>query len=575
MSFSIATNTASSFASNALRSTQASLATSAERLSSGKRVNSAKDDAAGLAISERMTSQIRGLDVVERNVNDGVSLLQIADAGLITAQDILQRMRELAVQSLNGSNTSSDRSSLQQEITQLQDAFDAIKNSTQFNGMSLLDGTITSTQITTGANAGQVLSIDLSDQDNTGPIAITSEPKLMSDISTTHQVRGINVSGGYAYVSPGGNGNTFDVIDVSDPAQPYEIGSLDLGVITGAIGINGNVAYVGTYYGGLKVVDISNPAQPTLITTYSGTANIGDIKIRNNLAYISQADFYNNNINELLILDISNPSAISALGSVLTTGRERISLSGNYAVVSSVYTGAEVIDISNSSSPSLVSSLSTIGNTYDNAISRGYAYLPDSSGIKIYDINNPTSPTLVGAYSSSSFGNLSISGDKLYGMQRSGSGWDLVTLDISNPVNPSLVSSVRTSLNGAPDVKAIGNTVYVGCQSEGFKIFYSGISAEDINSANSSLNSLDLALDKVNRTRAKVGGYLSRMDSIITNVKSMSTNLSSSRAAIVDADYAQETANLSRAQILQQAATAMVAQANMSKQTVMALLKNI
>jgi hypothetical protein len=394
----------------------------------------------------------------------------------------------------------------------------------------------------------------------------------MSDISTTHQVRGINVSGGYAYVSPGGNGNTFDVIDVSDPAQPYEIGSLDLGVITGAIGINGNVAYVGTYYGGLKVVDISNPAQPTLITTYSGTGDIGDIKIKNNIAYISH---HNNSINELLILDISNPSAISALGSVLTTGRERISLSGNYAVVSSVYTGAEVIDISNSSSPSLVSSLPTPGYTYDNAISRGYAYLPDSSGIKIYDINNPTSPTLVGAYSSSSFGNLSISGDKLYGMQWSGSGWDLVTLDISNPVNPSLISSVLTSLNGVPDVKAIGNTIYVGCQSEGFKIFYAGITANDIDSANDSLNSLDNALNKVNRTRAKIGGYISRMDSVITNVKSMSTNLSSSRAAIVDADYAQETANLSRAQILQQAATAMVAQANMSKQTVMALLKNI
>jgi hypothetical protein len=350
---------------------------------------------------------------------------------------------------------------------------------------------------------------------------------------------------------------------------------LDLGVITGAIGINGNVAYVGTYYGGLKVVDISNPAQPTLITTYSGTANIGDIKIRNNLAYISQADFYNNNINELLILDISNPSAISALGSVLTTGRERISLSGNYAVVSSVYTGAEVIDISNSSSPSLVSSLPTPGYTYDNAISRGYAYLPDSSGIKIYDINNPTSPTLVGAYSSSTFGNVSISGDKLYGMQQSGSGWSLVTLDISNPEKPSLVSSIHTSLNGYPDVKAIGNTVYVGCESEGFKIFYAGITANDIDSANDSLNSLDNALNKVNRTRAKIGGYISRMDSVITNVKSMSTNLSSSRAAIVDADYAQETANLSRAQILQQAATAMVAQANMSKQTVLTLLKNI
>jgi flagellin len=256
-------------------------------------------------------------------------------------------------------------------------------------------------------------------------------------------------------------------------------------------------------------------------------------------------------------------------------GDTMVRVSGSYAYVPDVYTETNVVDISNPSSPTLVATLSSSGKTYDTEIYSKYAYVPCSNGIKIYNISNPALPSLAGSYSGSGVGKLSINHGKIYATELNAGVYDLITLDISNPINPKLIGRYSNISSGFPDVLSVGNKVFVGCQSEGFKVFSSEIDISLAGTANSSLNSLDEALNKVNRTRAKIGGYISRMDSVITNVKSMSTNLSSSRAAIVDADYAQETANLSRAQILQQAATAMVAQANMQSQAVMALLKNI
>ena len=159
MSFSIATNTASSFASNALRQTQASLATSAERLSSGKRVNSAKDDAAGLAISSRISSLVRGRKISERNINDVISCLAIAHEAAKNINECQQRIRELAVQAANGTNTSTDRSSLNVEAQQLINAITSFANQAQFNGAKLLNGDFTSKRIQVGPNSTDFIDI--------------------------------------------------------------------------------------------------------------------------------------------------------------------------------------------------------------------------------------------------------------------------------------------------------------------------------------------------------------------------------------------------------------------------------
>jgi flagellin len=161
MAITINTNVASLNAQRNLNQSQDSLGTAMQRLSSGLRINSAKDDAAGLAISDRMTAQIRGLNQAARNANDGISLAQTAEGALQESTNILQRMREIAVQSANDTNTASDRASLQAEVSQLQEELDRIAGTTEFNGQRLLDGSFSSATFQVGANAGQTISFGI------------------------------------------------------------------------------------------------------------------------------------------------------------------------------------------------------------------------------------------------------------------------------------------------------------------------------------------------------------------------------------------------------------------------------
>ena len=176
MGLSINTNVMSLNAQRNLGTSQSALSKSMQRLSSGLRINSAKDDAAGLAISDRMTSQIRGLNQASRNANDGISLAQTAEGALQESTNILQRMRELAVQSANDTNSSSDRTSLQSEVNQLKQEMDRIATTTEFNGKKLLDGSMTSAQFQVGANANQTISMGIASAQtaNLGANALTS-----------------------------------------------------------------------------------------------------------------------------------------------------------------------------------------------------------------------------------------------------------------------------------------------------------------------------------------------------------------------------------------------------------------
>ncbi|MEE8616448.1 MAG: flagellin, partial [Roseateles sp.] len=160
MSLQINTNLNSLTAQINLNTNQNALSTAISRLSSGLRINSAKDDAAGLAISERFTSQINGLAQAARNANDGISLAQTAEGALGSIGNNLQRIRQLAVQSANATNSSSDRTALQQEVTQLQQEIDRVATQTQFNGLNLLDGSFTAQQFQVGASAGQTISVN-------------------------------------------------------------------------------------------------------------------------------------------------------------------------------------------------------------------------------------------------------------------------------------------------------------------------------------------------------------------------------------------------------------------------------
>lgn len=186
MAMGIQTNVASINAQRNLTKSQGDLSTSLQRLSSGLRINSAKDDAAGLAISDRMTSQIKGLSQASRNANDGISLTQTAEGALQESTNILQRVRELAVQSANSTNSSSDRLSLQSEVNQLVSELDRISETTSFNGIKLLDGSFQAQQFQVGADAGQTI--------NVGVTKATSDSLGIEKLETNNNVTGISVA---------------------------------------------------------------------------------------------------------------------------------------------------------------------------------------------------------------------------------------------------------------------------------------------------------------------------------------------------------------------------------------------
>src|SRR5450755_1612047 len=195
----INTNISSLTAQHNADRTQNDLATAIQRLSSGLRINSAKDDAAGLAISDRMTSQIRGLTQAARNANDGISLSQVAEGALGAASDNLQRIRELSVQSANATNSSSDRVALQQEVAQLTAEIDRVATQTQFNGLNLLDGSFTAQQFQVGANAGQTITVSSIPSARASALGVYQGFNLVSQsigtASNTAQALTVNVGG--------------------------------------------------------------------------------------------------------------------------------------------------------------------------------------------------------------------------------------------------------------------------------------------------------------------------------------------------------------------------------------------
>lgn len=392
MTLTVNTNFASLSAQRNLSGSQGNLETSMERLTTGLRINSAKDDSAGLAISERMTAQINGLNQGVRNANDGISLTQVAEGALGEVTNNLQRIRELAVQSSNATNTQADRNALQSEVSQLLNEIDRVANKTSFNGVSLLDGSFTGANFQVGANNG-------------------------------------------------------DVVTVSS--------------ITDA-----NVAALGS------------ATQTT--TTASEGAGEGSI-------------------------------AISAL-----TGYGTATVAGNFLVA-----GTDIGVLGAASS----------------AAERG--------GDLVEAINNISATTGVTA--------------------------------TSDGTNISLISASTFAATGNGAVTAIGFDVAGNSNSLTFtaanNVGIANLSVAGYSGAQLALDQVDSALTAVNSARADLGAMQSRFDSIITTQQTTSDNLSASRGRIQDADFAAETAAMTKAQILQQSGIAMLSQANSAPQNVLALLQ--
>jgi flagellin len=380
----INTNVMSMTAQRNLGTTSSSLATSMQRLSSGLRVNSAKDDAAGLAISERMNAQVRGLNVASRNANDGISLAQTAEGALGKVGDMLQRMRELAVQSANASNNSSDRTALNAEVTQLRQEIDRVAKTTSFNGTKLLDGSFANATFQVGANAGEGIAIDSIVSANSSTLGETSLLTVAGTQTTT-------------------------------------------------VGANAAIA--------------------------AGTLTVKGV-------------------------------ALGPISAAATAGERSL----------------QVVDAINAKS----SDTGVFARaTYTAGAVTGWETFSDS------------------AYVAADF-----------------VGFTAATTGAS-PAGPGVAAS--SQLND--------------------------INVSSFGDAQKALKVIDNAINAVNSSRADLGALQSRFENAVANIQITGENISAARGRIVDADFAKETSNLSRAQILQQAGTAMVAQANQAQQGVLSLLR--
>jgi flagellin len=463
----INTNVASLNAQRNLNKSQNALGVSLQRLSSGLRINSAKDDAAGLAISERFSAQIRGLNQAARNANDGISLAQTAEGALSEVTNNLQRIRELAVQSANGTNSASDRTALQGEVTQLIAEIDRVSNQTNFNGINLLDGSFANQAFQVGSNAGETITVS--------SISSSRSADLGASLSAT-------IAGG--------------VVTGALSAGDLFINGADIGTVTDG-SAKGIAAAINTSAAGVTATAGATTAGGAAQTPAAGT---GTLTING---------VTTGTITQLGVTGSVDRAATIAAVNAISAATGVTAVDGG--------SDANGIDLVAADGRNIVHSFTVASGTFTSA----------STGIA-------AAATTRGAITLTNDGAIALSG--------------------------AAETSAGFTDNQTAAATVTGTAV-------------SNLDISTVAGANTALASLDAALGTINSSRANLGAVQNRFDSVVANLQTTSENLSAARSRIIDADFAAETASLTRSQILQQAGTAMLSQANSLPQNVLALLQ--
>ena len=445
MAMTINTNVVSLNSQRNLSLSGGSLATSMQRLSSGLRVNSAKDDAAGLAIAERMNATTKGLAVAARNANDGISLAQTAEGALGKMGDMLQRMRELAVQSSNATNSADDRKALQAEVTQLTSEIDRVAKTTTFNGKNLLDGSFGGAVFQVGSNAGDNITV--------GGI-VNAKAESLSKVSYGEvEFKDIDAA---SMTVTAGNGDV-----VKGWEQEIKGGTLKMEVSGEEVTITEDIAAASSVQERLgQVVSAIN----------SKTADTGVT------AFLTEKD-------------------------------------GKYSV-------------------SLLSEKIDANGVAQDVKLTGFTDVTTGIGSVVTKTGNADAAAVTTAIDTAAAAAQAVT---------------VVDADSTTDVDAAAAAKSNTGI--------------------------ASLSVETQGDAWKALKQIDSAIDQVNAARGDLGALQTRFEKTVENIDIQNENISAARGRIVDADFATETANLSRAQILQQAGTAMVAQANQLPQNVLSLLR--
>ena len=588
MSTSINTNISALAAQGSLRKTGIAQATSMERLSTGIRINNAKDDAAGLAISTRMTANIRGISAAIRNANDGISLTQTAEGSLSAIGDNLQRIRELAVQSSNSSNNASDRAALNAEAQQLVAEIDRVANNTTFNGIKLIDGSYTSQSPQVGAG---------NDSNDRISISIASAKSSALGVSSP-KIEGKALTSGAALTAGGITINGVNVgASVNDGVSTVEASGSALAkanainAVSGQTGVTAEVgaatkSFTATAAGGsyaLRINDVS-------VTGTTSTAAVAEVQTATYTGTVTAAGSVTllgvetaglatgANASTVAAAIVANKAAILAGAGAKAIGLTDISaaagvLTLTYTAGGTGVTGAgNVADFAGEAANNGMTLAYTATGTAGVAGSTGGATGTASEiAAAINAVSKDTGVVATvgasGAYTLTAADGRNIRVEVptqgATGVASASTAYGTVTLKSSSSAGINLGGSQAT-------MATLGAAAQISSSSG------AGVSNIDLSTSNgsqSALTVLDRAIDSVTNTRAAMGAYQNRLTASISNLETTSMNLQASRSRILDTDYAKETTNLAKSQIITQAATAMLAQANQSSQSVLALLK--
>ncbi|MBL4942753.1 MAG: flagellin [Colwellia sp.] len=660
------TNVMSLNAQRQLNKSQLMQNTAMERLSSGLRINSAKDDAAGLSISTGMQSQIRGLNQAVRNANDGVSMAQTAEGSMDEMTNILQRMRELSVQAANDTNSDSNRASIQIEIDQLYSELDRIAETTSFNGINLLDGSNKSTSLQIGSEANQTLTFSISavttkdlnlnavsglgelngGRANTGGGLVVSSvtvngavmsgtaaqanmaTAIAAEFNTQTGLSGVSATAyntvegaggqtgstvgltinGAAINSNGVSGGTNSMIDLVDTINR------DVAGVTASLNTNGGLVLSndtgnqidigGVITGSGLVVDdyqgfvsLTSADGGGITIAQSGTTGITTAGAS---ATAQQMGFMLGTGSDKLTGGSVTTGAVTAndgiqingvdLGAVTgTTAADKafainaitdqtgVSASATTQVIYEVILSQAAVEsalsingvsINFQLAANSVDTLDDLVTAINGAGIQGVVATADAATGSLVLTSQAGSDINVFAEGGSAAGDIFIGttlGTDLAGSDKNSGAISLTGADgadvliTSNAADQATKDAALTKI-GVTDVG--GSTASIGV----------GLSVTSVTGANNSIQRIDDALDKISDGRANLGAIQNRLGSTISNLQNVSQNISAANSRIRDADFAMETSALSKSQILQQAGTAMLSQANASTQNVLSLL---
>lgn len=512
MALTVNTNIASLNTQRNLSNSSNALATSMQRLSTGSRINSAKDDAAGLQISNRMTSQINGLGVAVRNANDGISIAQTAEGALQQSTNILQRMRDLSLQSANGTNDATDRKALQKEVATLQSELTRIADTTTFGGRKLLDGSFSSVDFQVGSNARETITVSVNgasaNQLGANSIYATGNNlSIATDNAATNAGNGVE-AGKLLITGPEGQ----KTVDIDAGASAKDIAS----AVNEEQSNTGVTAIAQTK---VKLSDLNTEGTVSFKLAGSEEADIS--------AYVSD------------VKDLSSlRDAINAKTS--TTGiTAQIDDKGTLTLISKDGENIGISDFANSGNAANVGTHNAVKVT---------AF--DIKG----DVTNDQ--TLVEVYAAGA-----------------DAGDPNVRTDATSLDSTLVTGDIRYTSTSGFTIEGDDASFSADAPENSVKSTVSAIDISSTEGAQNAIEVIDAALSQIDENRSALGAVQNRFENTIANLQNIGENVSAARGRIQDTDFAAETATLSKNQILQQAGTAILAQAKQLPQAVLSLLQ--